>query len=143
MIIVSFMLVLLVNETPKKIILSQIPENLIGSKYYKTTVFRNNVKLNITTKGSIYILASKGQSEDILNKAGFDPADIDTYMKVFNDHGDTSDVKQMNMKEKMDMIMKERIKRDTRTHKFRTHIRMPMSSYEYYAISFNLRGHHG
>ena len=25
------------------------------------------------------------RSEDILNKAGFDPADIDTYMKVFND----------------------------------------------------------
>ena len=41
------------------------------------------------------------RSEDILNKAGFDPADIDTYMKVFNDHGDTSDVKQMNMKEKV------------------------------------------
>ena len=40
------------------------------------------------------------RSEDILNKAGFDPADIDTYMKVFNDHGDTSDLDQMNMKEK-------------------------------------------
>ena len=41
------------------------------------------------------------RSEDILNKAGFDPADIDTYMKVFNDHGDTSDLEQMNMKEKV------------------------------------------
>ena len=41
------------------------------------------------------------RSEDILSKAGFDPADIDTYMKVFNDHGDTSDIKQMNMKEKV------------------------------------------
>ena len=41
------------------------------------------------------------RSEDILNKAGFDPADIDTYMKVFNDHGDTSDLDQMNMKEKV------------------------------------------
>ena len=41
------------------------------------------------------------RSEDILNKAGFDPADIDTYVKVFNDHGDTSDIKQMNMKEKV------------------------------------------
>ena len=41
------------------------------------------------------------RSEDILNKAGFDPADIDTYMKVFNDHGDTSDIDQMNMKEKV------------------------------------------
>ena len=40
------------------------------------------------------------RSEDILNKAGFDPADIDTYMKVFNDNGDTSDLDQMNMKEK-------------------------------------------
>ena len=37
------------------------------------------------------------RSEDILNKAGFDPADIDTYMKVFNDHGDTSDLDQMNI----------------------------------------------
>ena len=41
------------------------------------------------------------RSEDILNKAGFDPADIDTYIKVFNDHGDTSDLDQMNMKEKV------------------------------------------
>ena len=41
------------------------------------------------------------RSEDILNKAGFDPADIDTYMKVFNDHGDTSDLEKMNMKEKV------------------------------------------
>ena len=41
------------------------------------------------------------RSEDILNKAGFDPADIDTYMKVFNDHGDTTDIDQMNMKEKV------------------------------------------
>ena len=41
------------------------------------------------------------RSEDILNKAGFDPADIDTYMKVFNDHGDTTDLDQMNMKEKV------------------------------------------
>ena len=41
------------------------------------------------------------RSEDILNKAGFDPADIDTYMKVFNDNGDTSDIDQMNMKEKV------------------------------------------
>ena len=41
------------------------------------------------------------RSENILNKAGFDPADIDTYMKVFNDHGDTSDLDQMNMKEKV------------------------------------------
>ena len=41
------------------------------------------------------------RSEDILIKAGFDPADIDTYMKVYNDHGDTSDIEQMNMKEKV------------------------------------------
>ena len=41
------------------------------------------------------------RSEDILNKAGFDPADIDTYMKVFNAGGDTSDLDQMNMKEKV------------------------------------------
>ena len=41
------------------------------------------------------------RSEDILNKAGFDPADIDTYIKVFNDHGDTTDLDQMNMKEKV------------------------------------------
>ena len=41
------------------------------------------------------------RSEDILNRAGFDPADIDTYMKVYNDNGDTSDIDQMNMKEKV------------------------------------------
>ena len=41
------------------------------------------------------------RSEDILNKAGFDPADIDTYMKVFNAGGDTSDLDQKNMKEKV------------------------------------------
>ena len=41
------------------------------------------------------------RSEDILNKAGFDPADIDTYMKVFNAGGDTSALDQMNMKEKV------------------------------------------
>ena len=41
------------------------------------------------------------RSEDILNKAGFDPADIVTNMKVFNAGGDTSALDQMNMKEKV------------------------------------------
>jgi hypothetical protein len=43
-------------------------------------------------------------SEDIdergriaLEKAGFDPMKVKEYMAVFNDHGDTSDIDQMNM----------------------------------------------
>jgi hypothetical protein len=37
------------------------------------------------------------RSDDILNKAGFDPMKVKEYMAVFNDHGDTSDIDQMNM----------------------------------------------
>ena len=37
------------------------------------------------------------RSDDILNKAGFDPIKAKEYMAVFNDHGDTSDIDQMNM----------------------------------------------
>ena len=37
------------------------------------------------------------RSDDILNKAGFDPIKVKEYMAVFNDHGDTSDIDQMNM----------------------------------------------
>jgi len=33
----------------------------------------------------------------VLQKAGFDPAKVKAYMEVFNDHGDTSDIDQMNM----------------------------------------------
>jgi hypothetical protein len=32
-----------------------------------------------------------------LEKAGFDPMKVKEYMAVFNDHGDTSDIEQMNM----------------------------------------------
>src|SRR6056300_1469289 len=37
------------------------------------------------------------RSDDILNKAGFDPSKVKEYLAVFNDHGDTSDIEQMNM----------------------------------------------
>jgi hypothetical protein len=37
------------------------------------------------------------RSDDILNKAGFDPMKVKEYIAVFNDHGDTSDIDQMNM----------------------------------------------
>jgi hypothetical protein len=37
------------------------------------------------------------RSDDILNKSGFDPMKVKEYMAVFNDHGDTSDIDQMNM----------------------------------------------
>ena len=60
------------------------------AKQYKDDPYESAVKEDLDYR-----------SEDILNKAGFDPADIDTYMKVFNDHGDTSDLDQMNMKEKV------------------------------------------
>ena len=33
----------------------------------------------------------------VLQKAGFDPAKVKAYMAVFNDHGDTSDIDQMNI----------------------------------------------
>ena len=36
------------------------------------------------------------RSDDILNKAGFDPMKVKEYMAVFNDPGDTSDIDQMN-----------------------------------------------
>ena len=48
--------------------------------------------------------SEKAVSEDIgdkgriaLEKAGFDPMKVKEYMAVFNDHGDTSDIDQMNM----------------------------------------------
>jgi hypothetical protein len=37
------------------------------------------------------------RSDDILIKAGFDPAMVKKYIAVLNDHGDTSDIDQMNM----------------------------------------------
>ena len=40
-------------------------------------------------------ITNKGK--DFLMKAGFDPMKIQAYMSVFNDHGDTSDIKKMNM----------------------------------------------
>ena len=82
----------------------------------KTTQFTNNpnqiMKSNMTESIRDILNTIDGvnapvqedldyRSEDILNKAGFDPADIDTYMKVFNDNGDKSDLEQMNMKEKV------------------------------------------
>ena len=44
------------------------------------------VKEDISDKGRI-----------ALEKAGFDPMKVKEYMAVFNDHGDTSDIDQMNM----------------------------------------------
>ncbi len=50
------------------------------------------------------ITMNKPTTEDIdekgriaLEKAGFDPSKVKEYLAVFNDHGDTSDVDQMNM----------------------------------------------
>ena len=47
---------------------------------------------------------NKPTTEDIdekgriaLEKAGFDPNKVKEYLAVFNDHGDTSDIEQMNM----------------------------------------------
>tara|TARA_R100000734_G_C3313086_1_gene104325 strand:+ start:547 stop:1530 length:984 start_codon:yes stop_codon:yes gene_type:complete len=41
------------------------------------------------------------RSEDILNKAGFDPMAVKEYMAVFNDTGDTTDIEQMNQSDKI------------------------------------------
>ena len=35
--------------------------------------------------------------KNCFKKAGFDPKEIKEYMAVFNDHGDISDIEQMNM----------------------------------------------
>ena len=50
------------------------------------------------------ITMNKPTTEDIdekgriaLEKAGFDPNKVKQYLAVFNDHGDTSDIEQMNM----------------------------------------------
>ena len=50
------------------------------------------------------ITMNKPTTEDIdekgriaLEKAGFDPNKVKEYLAVFNDHGDTSDIEQMNM----------------------------------------------
>jgi hypothetical protein len=40
-------------------------------------------------------ITNKGK--DFLMKAGFDPMKVQAYTAVFNDHGDTSDIKKMNM----------------------------------------------
>jgi hypothetical protein len=53
---------------------------------------------------SLVALDETAVNEDIdekgriaLEKAGFDPMKVKEYMAVFNDHGDTSDIEQMNM----------------------------------------------
>jgi len=49
-------------------------------------------------QGGAYVqedISEKGRIA--LEKAGFDPMKVKEYMAVFNDHGDTSDIDQMNM----------------------------------------------
>jgi len=68
---------------------------------------KDNDDGEMTFDDMINQLKSKGESavqEDIsdkgriaLEKAGFDPMKVKEYMAVFNDHGDTSDIDQMNM----------------------------------------------
>jgi hypothetical protein len=41
------------------------------------------------------------RSKDVLIKAGFDPMAVKEYIAVFNDHGDTTDIEQMNQSDKI------------------------------------------
>ncbi len=56
------------------------------AKEYLSSIKESAVKEDIGDKGRI-----------ALEKAGFDPMKVKEYMAVFNDHGDTSEIDQMNM----------------------------------------------
>jgi len=57
-----------------------------AAEHYEKMQGGAHVQEDISEKGRI-----------ALEKAGFDPMKVKEYMAVFNDHGDTSDIDQMNM----------------------------------------------
>ena len=57
-----------------------------AAEHYEKMQGGAHVQEDISDKGRI-----------ALEKAGFDPMKVKEYMAVFNDHGDTSDIDQMNM----------------------------------------------
>ena len=71
------------SEHPSLVALDQLADDLeSGDK----PADYESVNEDISDKGRI-----------ALEKAGFDPMKVKEYMAVFNDHGDTSDIDQMNM----------------------------------------------
>ena len=71
------------NEHPSLVALDQLADDLeSGDK----PADYESMQEDIGDKGRI-----------ALEKAGFDPMKVKEYMAVFNDHGDTSDIDQMNM----------------------------------------------
>ena len=71
------------NEHPSLVALDQLADDLeSGDK----PADYESMQEDISDKGRI-----------ALEKAGFDPMKVKEYMAVFNDHGDTSDIDQMNM----------------------------------------------
>ena len=75
-------------------------DNRLLAKMYKLITGRD-----VDIDGDKFtITMNKATTEDIdekgriaLEKAGFDPNKVKEYLAVFNDHGDTSDIEQMNM----------------------------------------------
>ena len=72
------------NEHPSLVALDQLADDLESGD--KPADYESAVQEDIGDKGRI-----------ALEKAGFDPMKVKEYMAVFNDHGDTSDIDQMNM----------------------------------------------
>ena len=72
------------NEHPSLVALDQLADDLESGD--KPADYESAVQEDLDYR-----------SDDILNKAGFDPMKVKEYMAVFNDHGDTSDIEQMNM----------------------------------------------
>ena len=76
------------DRTQMKMSNSPIAESMIEIRSILNRIDGINVPVqeDISDKGRI-----------ALEKAGFDPMKVKEYMAVFNDHGDTSDIDQMNM----------------------------------------------
>ena len=98
------------NEHPSLVALDQLADDLeSGDKPadYESAVQEDSGELSRLKELSGMEAPKESEetvSEDIdergriaLEKAGFDPMKVKEYMAVFNDHGDTSDIDQMNM----------------------------------------------
>ena len=85
------------------------PQKGLGRPEYDNRLLAKMYKLitgaDVDFEGNKFtITTNKPTTEDIddkgriaLEKAGFDPSKVKEYLAVFNDHGDTSDIEQMNM----------------------------------------------
>ena len=87
------------NKTQMQLGQESIAESMVEIRSIMNRIDGVNVPVQEAPKES-----EETVSEDIdekgriaLEKAGFDPMKVKEYMAVFNDHGDTSDIDQMNM----------------------------------------------